>query len=35
MEFSAVCDLDDLWEGEMEQYEVAGQKVLLVHAPGG
>ena len=35
MEFSPVCDLDDLWEGEMEQYVVQGQKVLLVHAPGG
>jgi toluene monooxygenase system ferredoxin subunit len=26
--------LDDLWEGDMEPVEVAGQKVLLVNADG-
>jgi toluene monooxygenase system ferredoxin subunit len=28
--FVRVCALDDLWEGEMESFDVAGQEVLLV-----
>ncbi|MET4806179.1 Rieske 2Fe-2S domain-containing protein [Limibacillus sp. MBR-115] len=33
--FHEVCKLDDLWEGEMEVFDVGGTEVLLVHADGG
>lgn len=35
MAFVKVCTLDDLWEGDMEAFEVEGQRILLVHLPGG
>lgn len=35
MAFEKVCDLDDLWEGEMEAFDVKGKEILLVHADGG
>jgi toluene monooxygenase system ferredoxin subunit len=35
MGFKKVCTLDDLWEGEMESFEVDGHDVLLVCAEGG
>jgi len=35
MDFQAVCKLDDLWEGEMDVFEVGDREVLLVHVPGG
>jgi toluene monooxygenase system ferredoxin subunit len=35
MGFKKVCTLDDLWEGEMESFEVDGQEILLVCAEGG
>lgn len=28
--FSRVCELDDIWEGEMSLYQVDGQGVLLI-----
>ena len=34
-EFSRICELDDVWEGEMHVFEVDGQEVLIVHAPDG
>jgi len=34
-EFKKVCDLDDVWEGEMDVFDVEGQEVLIVHADGG
>jgi len=33
--FHRVCTLDDLWAGEMAEYEVAGVKVLVVHTEDG
>jgi toluene monooxygenase system ferredoxin subunit len=30
-----VTGLDELWEGEILDVEVAGEQVLLVHLPGG
>ena len=35
MGFKKVCTLDELWEGEMESFEVDGQEILLVCAEGG
>ena len=35
MTFKKVCSLDDLWEGDMESFEVDGQDILLVCAEGG
>ena len=35
MSFHKVCTLDDLWEGEMESFNVEGQEILLVCAEGG
>jgi toluene monooxygenase system ferredoxin subunit len=35
MGFVKVCTLDDLWEGDMEAFEVEGQRILLCHLPGG
>lgn len=34
-EYQKVCDLDDVWEGEMDVFEVNGQEVLIVHIEGG
>ncbi|RJF88844.1 2Fe-2S ferredoxin [Oleomonas cavernae] len=35
MTFHAVCDLDDVWEGEVTELEVEGHEILIVHQLGG
>jgi toluene monooxygenase system ferredoxin subunit len=35
MAFQQVCKLDDLWEGEMQSFVVAGHEVLVIRADGG
>ncbi|TAJ23202.1 MAG: 2Fe-2S ferredoxin, partial [Rugosibacter sp.] len=35
MAFAKVCTLDDLWEGEMESFQINGQEVLLLSMEGG
>lgn len=35
MTFMRVCNLDDLWEGEMESFDIDGHEVLVVCAEGG
>lgn len=35
MAFQHACNIDDLWEGEMESVEVNGTEVLLVWPSGG
>ena len=34
MGFARVCALDDLWEGEMESFDVDGHEILLVRVDG-
>jgi toluene monooxygenase system ferredoxin subunit len=33
--FHRICAIEDLWEGEMAEFDVNGTKVLLVHTAGG
>ena len=35
MSFRSVCKVSDLWEGEMEAFEVDGEEVLVVWSDGG
>ncbi len=35
MSFTKVCTVDDIWEGDMESFNVNGREILLVCADGG
>ena len=35
MAFQRVCALDDLWQGEMEEFEVNGEEILIIHTENG
>lgn len=35
LEYHKVCDLNDLWQGEMAVYQVKGVKILLCHTESG
>ncbi len=35
MAFTKVCSLDELWQGEMEVFEVVNTEVLLIHTESG
>jgi toluene monooxygenase system ferredoxin subunit len=33
--FQSVCDVDDLWEGDMQSHQLDGRSVLLIWPDGG
>ena len=35
MAFTHVCSLDDIWEGELAEFTVEGQTIVLVYPKGG
>lgn len=35
MAFKKICTLDDVWEGEMEAFELEGHEILIIHLEGG
>ena len=34
MAFRKICSVDDLWEGDMQSFDVGGEEVLLVFPTG-
>lgn len=35
MAFERLCLLDDVWEGEMQVFELGGKEILVINAEGG
>ena len=35
MAYQRVCSMDDLWQGEMDLFEVEGREILLLHTSKG
>ena len=35
IDYQKACELDEVWEGEMDVFEVGGTEVLIIHSPGG
>lgn len=35
MAFTKLCSLDDVWEGEMESFQLDGQEILVMCLDGG
>lgn len=35
MAFKAICTTDDVWEGELQEFEVGEQDIIVVHTEGG
>lgn len=35
MAFVRVCSLDDVWEGEMQEFSANGTDILVIHLAGG
>ena len=34
-QFFDVCEVDDIWEGDMEVFKIQGKDVLIVHTEAG
>lgn len=34
-QFFDVCEVDDIWEGDMEVFKIQGKEVLIVHTEAG
>ena len=34
LHYEKVCEVNDIWEGEMEVFDVGENEVLIVHSPG-
>tara|TARA_B100000700_G_C14888648_1_gene781632 strand:- start:215 stop:553 length:339 start_codon:yes stop_codon:yes gene_type:complete len=34
LEYHKICEVDDVWEGEMELFDVGEKEVLIIHSPG-
>lgn len=35
MAYRRICSLDDIWEGEMQSFQLGKDDILVVHAEGG
>ena len=34
LHYEKVCEVNDIWEGEMDVFDVGENEVLIVHSPG-